>query len=251
MLARAILEDIGLTNAQSLVYLTLLEIGETTSGPLIEKTKLQNSVVYNALYQLIDHGLVTFILKGKHKSFSAVDPYILTKMLDEKRSKLQQILPDLRERQKMGSSKQEARIFKGWKGVYSAFLSIIEILPQKAEYIGFAAGFEEQFSEKTQEFFGKFHKLRADMNYNMKLIANESAREQVKKQLNVYDEYSYKRKPEFRFVPGFAPIGVIIFGDHVLEIAFGESLVAVIITSKQIADSHRKFFYALWKIAKK
>ena len=49
----SILEDIGLTNAQIKVYLSLLELGETTSGPLIKKSKLQNSVVYNALNQLI------------------------------------------------------------------------------------------------------------------------------------------------------------------------------------------------------
>ena len=139
----------------------------------------------------------------------------------------------------------------GWKGVAAAFMTIIETLPKGAEYIGFAAGYEEQYSEKTLEFFGKFHKMRQEMRYDMKLIANEAAREHVKKQFEVYKEYSYKKPPTFRFVPGFAPIGEIIFGDNVLEVAFGEEPIAVIITSKQIAESHRRFFYNLWKIAKK
>ena len=89
------------------------------------------------------------------------------------------------------------------------------------------------------------------MEYDMKLIANEAAREHVKKQFEVYKEHSHKKPPAFRFVPGFAPVGVIIFGDNVLEVAFGEEPIAVVITSKQIADSHRRFFYHLWKIAKK
>lgn len=246
----ALLEDIGLTHAQSRVYLTLLQLGQTTSGPLIEKSKLQNSVVYNALHQLIDQGLVTFILQGKRKYFTAVEPQQLLRVMDTKRMQLSRLLPQLLQMQQKSKSKQEARVFVGWKGVYAAFMTIIETLPKGAEYIGFAAGYEEQFSEETQQFFGKFHKMRQDMGYKMKLIANESAREQVKKQFGVYKAYSYKKPPAYRFVPGFAPIGEIIFGDNVLEVAFGEEPIAVIITSKQIVESHRRFFYNLWKIAK-
>jgi sugar-specific transcriptional regulator TrmB len=245
-----LLEDLGLTHAQSVIYLTLLQIGQTTSGPLIEKSKLQNSVVYNALHQLIEQGLVTFILQGKRKYFSAVEPQQLLLVIDSKRAQLSRAMPQLLQMQQKSRNKQEARVFTGWKGVYAAFMTIIETLPMGAEYIGFAAGFEEQFSEETQQFFGKFHKMRIDKDYKMKLIANESAREQVKKQFEVYKAYSYKKPPAYRFVPGFAPVGEIIFGDNVLEVAFGEEPIAVIIKSKQIADSHRRFFYNLWKIAK-
>ncbi|MBM3232716.1 hypothetical protein FJZ18_00935 [Candidatus Pacearchaeota archaeon] len=246
----AMLEELGLTRAQSVVYLKLLQIGQSTTGPLIEKTKMQNSVVYNALHQLIEQGLVSYILKGKRKYFSAVEPQQLLRIADTKRSQLERTLPSLLEMQKQGKSKQEARVFIGWKGVYAAFMTIIETLPKEAEYIGFAAGYEEQFSEKTQEFFGRFHKMRSDMRYKMKLIANESARSQVEQQFKVYKEYNYKKPPSYRFVPGFAPVGVIIFGDNVLEVAFGDEPIAIIITSKQIAESHRRFFYRLWEIAK-
>ncbi len=246
-----ILEELGLTRAQSIVYLRLLECGRTTSGLIIEKSKLQNSVVYNALHQLMDQGLVTYILQGKRKYFSAVDPRQLLRIIDIKRSRLAKTMPHLLHLQKQSQEKQEARVFTGWKGVAAAFMTIIERLPKGGEYIGFAAGYEDQYSEKTLEFFGRFHKLREEMQYDMKLIANEAAREHVKKQFEVYKEYSYATRPIFRFVPGFAPIGEVLFGDNVLEVAFGEEPIAVIITSKQIAASHRRFFYHLWKIAKK
>jgi len=246
-----ILEEIGLTHSQSIIYLALLQLGQTTSGPLIEKSKLQNSVVYNALNQLIEQGLVNFILQGKRKYFSAIEPKYLLKYLNDKKEKLEEILPRLVERQILSKNKQQARVFTGWKGVYTAFMTIIETLPPGSEYIGFAAGFEEQFSKETQEFFGKFHKKRAGMSYKMKLIANESARLQVKEQIKTYKEYSYDVFPEFKFVPGFAPVGLIIFGDNVLHVAMGDNPIAVIITSKQIADSQRRSFYNLWKIAKR
>ena len=241
----AVLEDIGLTNAQIKVYLALLELGETTSGPIIKKSELQNSVVYNALNQLIEQGLVTFVIRGKTKYFSATDPKNLIRFIEDKKEKIKELVPKLIIKQKLAKARQEARVFLGWRGVYTAFNYILEVLPKGSEYIGFAAGFEEQYTEESKRFFREFQKKRAKMRYKVKLIANESAKEQVKK----YEYYEKFGKPEYRFVPGFAPIGVIIFGDNVLNMAFEETPVAIITTSKQIAESYRKFFYEMWRIA--
>ncbi len=243
----SVLEDMGLTNAQIKVYIALLELGDSTSGPIIKKSKLQNSVVYNALNGLIEHGLVSFFLKGKRKHFSAADPRNLIKFMEEKKERLQELVPKLTVKQELSKSKQEAKMFLGWKGVKNAFESILEVLPNGSEYIGFAAGFEEQFTPEVRQFFWEFQKKRDRMNYDVKFIVNEAARNQVEK-FGFYKEFG---KPDFRFVPGFAPLGLIIFGDSVLHVAFEETPVAVIITSKQIADTTRRFFYAMWKIAKK
>ena len=243
----SVLEEIGLTNAQIKVYLALLELGETTSGPLIKKSELQNSVVYNALNQLIEQGLASFISKGKRKYFSAASPKTLLKVMEDKKEKIENLVPQLIAKQSFTKPKQEARVFIGWKGIYNAFNHILEVLPKGSEYIGFAAGFEEQYTEEAKQFFREFQKKREGMKYKVKLIVNESTREQVEK----YDYYTKFGRPEYRFVDGFAPVGVIIFGDSILNVAFEEQPVAVIITSKQIAESYRRFFYNMWETAKK
>ncbi len=242
----SVLEDLGLTNAQIKVYIALLELGETTSGPVLKKTRLQNSVVYNALNNLIEQGLVSFILKGKRKYFSATDPKNLIDFIEDKKEQLQELIPKLIKKQKLEKVKQEATIFLGWKGVYNAFNQIFEILPKGSEYIGFGAGFEEQYDEDVKRFFREYQKKRNLKRYKVKLIANEKSRKQVES----YKYYTKFGKPEFKFVPGFAPVGVIIFGDNVLNVAFEEIPVAVITTSKQIAESYRRFFYAMWAVAK-
>ncbi len=240
-----ILENVGFTKGEIRVYLALLELGETTTGPVIKKSGLQNSVVYNALSQLIEQGLVTFVLKGKRKHFSATSPKNLVKYVGDKKRRLEALLPELLIRQTLSRSKQEARVFLGWRGVYSAYNSILEVLPKYADYIGFAAGLEEYFTKRTIMFFKSYQRRRAEMNYKVKLVANESSREQA-------EEFIHgPGNVQFRFVPGFAPVGVVIFKDNVLHVAFGENPVAVIITSKQIAETTRRFFYAMWKIGKK
>ncbi len=242
----SILEDIGLTNAQIKVYISLLELGETTSGDIIKKSGLQSSVVYNAVNQLIQNGLISFISKGKRKYFLATDPSNLIKFLEDKKERLEEIVPQLISKQKSSKNKQEAQVFLGWKGIYNAFNIILDTLPKGAEYIGFAAGFDEQYTEQSQHFFKEFQKKRATRKYKVKLITNESERKNVEK----YEYYPKFGKPEYKFVNGFAPVGVIIFGDNVLNIAFEENPIAVIISSKQISNSYRKFFYSMWEIAK-
>lgn len=242
----SILQNIGFTNAQIKVYLALLELGQTTSGPIIKRSGLQNSVVYNALNQLIEQGLVSFVLKGQRKYFSATNPKNLITFIEDKKSKLEELVPELIAKQ-TPPPKQNAQVFLGWKGAYQAFNQILEVLPKGSEFIGFAVGFEEQYTEKVKQFFREFQKKRSMMDYKVKFIVNENSREQVKH----YGFYSKFKKPEFRFVPGYAPRGLIVFGDNVLSVAFGKEPVVVITTSKLIADNYRRAFSNMWKIAKK
>ncbi len=237
----SILEDIGLTKAQIKVYLALLEIGETTSGPIIKKSELQNSVVYNALNQLMEEGLVSFILRGKTKYFQAADPKNLVTYIETKKSRLLSILPQLT--QKKEQKQHEAKVFVGWKGVYAAFDSILDELPAGSEYIGFAAGAESQFSDETKTFFRIYNRKRSDMEYKVKLIANESARKTIEK----YEYEPGQKKPHYKFVKGISFNGIIIFNDKVLQVAFEDEPVAIIISSRAMAESFRKVFTSYWK----
>ncbi|MFH1802300.1 MAG: helix-turn-helix domain-containing protein [archaeon] len=242
----SVLEDIGMTNSQVKVYLTLLELEEAKSGEIISKSKLQSSVVYNALNQLTQKGLVSFISKGQIKHFFATDPKSLISYVEDKKNKVKELVPKLIKKREF-QIKQEAQVFSGWKGIYFAFNKILEILTKGSEYIAWGAGFEEQYTEEAKKFFHDFQKKRADKKYLVKIIVNENSRKQVEG----YDWYPKFGKPEYRYVPGFSPKGTVIFGDNVLIVAFEETPIAVLITSKTIAESHRKAFHAMWKLAKK
>src|SRR3989338_11627246 len=111
-----ILEDIGMTQGEIKVYLALLELGETTAGFIKKKTKLQNSVVHLCLGNLIDKGLVNYVEKGKRRFYTATEPEKLLGFLDEKRRRLQGILPALLRKQKE-AVKYKVNIYEGQKGL--------------------------------------------------------------------------------------------------------------------------------------
>ena len=79
----SILEDLGLTQAETKVYLALLELGSSTAGPILEKSGLQNSVVHRALNSLIAKGLINFVSEGKRKIYQATNPEKIIEATDK------------------------------------------------------------------------------------------------------------------------------------------------------------------------
>ncbi len=67
MIDEALFEEIGLSKGETKVYLTLLEIGTSKVGRVIEKSKLQSSTVHTCLNTLLEKGLIKFVKKGKIK----------------------------------------------------------------------------------------------------------------------------------------------------------------------------------------
>ena len=69
-----LLEDIGLTEGETKVYLSLLRMGESKTGPISKEAEVSSSKVYKILDRLISKGLIVYVIKGKVKFFSAVEP---------------------------------------------------------------------------------------------------------------------------------------------------------------------------------
>jgi len=121
-----ILEDIGLSNAEIKVYLTLLELGTSTAGPILEKSGLQNSVVHMTLNKLIERGFVTFVKEGKRNHYQASDPKHIIDFINEKKERFQEILPELLLKQKQAKEKPEIITFRGINGIKELLMELLE-----------------------------------------------------------------------------------------------------------------------------
>ena len=68
------LRESGLTDGEIKVYTALLELGASTTGPIIEKSGVAKSIVYQLLDKLTAKGLVSYITKEKTKHYQAAEP---------------------------------------------------------------------------------------------------------------------------------------------------------------------------------
>lgn len=244
-----LLEEIGLTKGEIRVYLALLELGETTTGAIIKTSKITGSKVYEILDKLIQKGLVSYIFKEKTKYFQASSPkrildYVDEKerLLTEKKTQIEQLIPELELKQKEKEKTQSSQIFEGYKGVRTVFNLILENLGPNEEYYAFTLG-EELKQKNVILFLKSHHRRRIAKRIKVKIIAN-------KKDKSIFERELAKLKQlQIRYYDQPVPLGLFIFKDYIATFTFKEKPTAFLIRSEQIAESYKDFFIHLWNIS--
>jgi len=236
--------DLGFSERETKVYLALLELGETTVGPIAAKTRIQHSKVYQTIEKLIDRGLATFVIKSKTKHFQAQSPNRILSMIREKERNFQGILPELEQRQKQVQSPQTARIYEGYKAIKSMYESIIEELNKKSYYYVFA--FRNEYIEPpmASRFLRDIHIKLSRKRVDDRLIVHRSVRKEFLK------NYSGIRKIKYRFTDLNIPFGLVIINDRVINWTWGKRPTAIEIVSGQIAGQYKEFFLEIWKLSR-
>ena len=232
------LKSIGLSEGEAKVYLALIKLGSSFAGELTSKAQINRTNVYGALERLIEKGLVSFVISDGKKFFSPTSPKRLKELLEEKQQKLDSELPSLESEYNSSKSSEEATVFKGKKGIKSAFESVL-----RENKPIFAYGAESMFADLFPIYMYQWNSKRVLNNNTLKIIYNELVRLKKKESLGLI-EIKYAPK-EYQ-----SPSTVMICGELTLIIAW-ESLFVFYIRSKEVAKSNMNFFNILWKIAKK
>ena len=107
------LKNLGMTQNEVEVYLTLIETGELSVNDIGSKSGLHRQVCYDALDRLLEKGFVSYIRKNNKKFFKALEPKKLIDYLDEKKDEINSILPKLDSLFKTENQETEVELIKG------------------------------------------------------------------------------------------------------------------------------------------
>lgn len=240
------LKKIGLTGNEISVYLALLEIGSSTTGDIIKKSHLHSSRVYECLEKLQSKGLVSYVVKANRKYFEATNPERLIDYLEEKqknieeeKSEVKKIIPELVAKHKITKSIQEANIYSGYKGIRSLLNNLLQELKYGGEYYVFGA--EGGMRDVLGPYFTLYQKQKAKFKIKSKVIFGEKARK-----TKLLEEY----KGDSRFIPSefSSPTDTFIYDDKIIIFIWNEKPpFAVLIKNKSAAESYKNYFKVLWK----
>ncbi|MBN2051908.1 hypothetical protein JW756_00215 [Candidatus Woesearchaeota archaeon] len=243
-----ILEQIGLTRSEIKVYLALLELGVTTTGPIVNKSGASSSKIYEILDRLIKKGLVSYIRKGKTKNFEAAPPsrildYFKEKdeELDRQRKQVEQLLPELEIKRQLSKHQEEATIYKGMKGVETAFYDALKLMKKGETF--YVYGIPPR-SDKINYFFVKWNKERAKLGIKAKQLFNESARGE----LQALPENNPLSQIKVMQQDQVMPVGINIFNDQVILFPSEteKQPLLIVINNKEIAQSFKTQFDIFW-----
>ena len=243
-----LLENIGLTRGEIKVYLTLLKLGETTTGKIIEEAQISSGKIYEILEKLIKKGLASYTIKEKTKYFSAASPNRILdflhekeKSIKEKEQELLKELPALLSIEKASKKEYETNLFKGLKGIQTAIFEALEDLREKDEVL--AMGIISHKKEQYNLLWQRWHKERINKKVVCKAIFSDE-------DTDYFKIFKKMRLTDVKVLTGITPSAIDIMGKRVLIFVYGEEPSCLSIKNKEIAQSFTSFFETLWKIAK-
>ena len=250
---KEILQEIGLTEAESKIYLALLDIGESTIGPIANRSGVAYSKIYILLEKLIEKGLASYIIKNKVKYFSPADPKKILNYLDKKKQNIEDqkkqvedILPQLKGKLKQIKEKERVEVFEGYEGLKTVYNEELESLNKNDEVLilGGSAGIYTN-KQRYQIFFKKINQLRLKKKIKYKIIFNENVRKEENAKF-----WENQNLTEVKYLLENTPASLNIHSNRVMIIYWTQEIPKVfLISSKIAADSFKKYFEALWKIS--
>lgn len=235
MMDIAILEGLGLSKGEIKAYLTLLQIGESKVGGIIEKSGMASSAIHNSINTLIEKGLISYIKKGKIKVYRAAPPKQIISFIDEKKKRISEILPDLEARQDKFKEKEEAEIFEGIKGITTMLNLLIEDTKRGDEYRFFAVHLVGKDKE-IQDFFEAYDIKRKDRG----LIIKGLAKKELKHLFN------NRRMLKMKYPRCPIPADTSMCKNKIALISWGEKPVGYLIRSKEIYNQYKEYFDDIW-----
>ena len=236
----SILEDIGLSPTEIKIFLTILELGESKAGKIIEKSGLQSSSAYNAINSLINRGLVSYIKKSQVKYYKAADPEAILDYLDLKKREFLKILPELKEKQNKKQS-EGVEFFKSFKGMKTIMLELLKDAKKGDVYRTFSVENPEEYEKAREKVFKATKQIIKDKEIKMKGLFHKKNRYKPAKS-------SIMQK---RYLNAPMPPNTIIINDKVAIISWHDEPSGILIHSKDIAQTYEEFFEHMWKKAKK
>lgn len=241
-----LLREIGLTDSEIKVYLTLLELGDSTKGPITNSSQITGSKTYEILERLKHKGLISEYIKDKIKHYKASNPNQILRYLEEKQEKItdveekiKNILPTLLLKFQSSKKDQEVELFTGLKGLQAIFYEQIEIMNSgETNYvIGGTKGIDE---EAVIAFFQKIHQLRAKKKIKTKMLYNKRQKTNTDELFNTYAYTTTK------YIDHTSPVAINIYNDRTVIIIFGKQISAIHIKSEEVANSFLEYFHMLW-----
>ncbi len=247
------LHKIGLTEGEIKVYNALLDLGETTRTELASKSGISPSKIYDVCNRLVEKGLINSVKKNGIIHFSAANPNRIKDFLEQKEEDIEnekvilhKLLPDLILKYNKTKVKTDIEVFYGWEGMKTIYSEISESLSKGDENLIFGASMGRNY-EKSDHFFSNYYKKVNKKKYKIKIIFNEEVRGHAER-----TNYFVKSKiHEVRYLHQNTFTELNLYKDTVLIIMLLEKPIIIRVKNKDAADSFKKFFDTMWKIAKK
>ena len=231
-----IIEQLGFSRNEAIVYIELLHTKKATAVQLSKKTKLHRRTIYDNLNLLSMKGVVSSVKETGSTYFIPCHPKNLLSELDSKRASLEKIMPALESLYMQDSEEPEVELIRGKDGI----LRMLHEAQRKNESIYWIGAGGILFSTLGDELKGLDKSLR---KLDIRMVQPSGFKSKLKiKNLRILPKTHSLN----------STVAIAVFGDVVaIGSLEGRDVTIVKIRSASYAKAFKNYFDILWSISKK
>jgi len=241
-------QELGLSPNEARIYEALLELGKSSVSEIAAKTNIHRRNIYDAVNRLVEKGIITTVIGDKDSHYIPVDPNKLLEVVEEKREKLEKVMPALEDLFKQNKENEGIYILKGMEGYRNTIRDILDVGES-----GYTIGGKGIWTNpESDPLVQGLMKGMLKKNMQWRTLFDATTKEQVQEM----KKYSYLT---YRFLPEkySSPTAIDIYGDRVVLFVNDnldtpdENITIFMMVSKKLADRYKKWFEFMWDNAKK
>jgi len=238
-------DEIGFSERERKVYLALLEVGTSTVGPVISRSGIPSSKIYETMEKLVAKGVVSFSIRDNKRYYSASNPKVLLNFMDEKRIKVEnELIPRLEGLYGLSKTEKRATIYEEVAGIKTVYEKALAEM--KKGDILYVLSSPSKSNILLGPYLDYFHERRIAKGVVMKILYNKEAK-----------KYGEKRKKmkltNVRYLPEKQAVmsAINMYLDYSLIFDYSKTPSVIQIKSASVTKNFVTYFDMLWKSAKK
>ena len=238
-----LLSQIGLSKNSAIIYLSLLEHGESTITQLTNYSLLQRVQLYRLLPYLIETWLVILTHKGKKKYYSPANPNKINEIYEEMQKNNQWSIQQLLEKYANLNNKPTVTYNQWKKWITHVFTDIVESLKKWDVFYRITS--ETDVEKINREYLPKNYREKRDQK-------------QLERYVIMSSNAALKKQSRWERDLKVIPSNIDSFEDNILMTIYSNKVwfidfnteTSILIESKEIANFQKKLFKLLFKSLK-
>ena len=236
------LKGLGLSEKESQVYLSTLELGQSPASEIAENATMNRVTVYGLLEDLCIRGYIERSEIHGAKHYTAISPQILLEEAKARTNSFEESLPMLLMLQGSSEIKPHVRMFEGLEEVKKAYQIT---LSAQSEILNFAN------SNKIRAFWP---------NYQEEYISDRKAKgiwlrglypeDEDGREVQDQDEQEYRETRLIDHKYFSAENEIKMFDNQVLIVSYTPQPFAILIESSTVYETQKQIFEMVWGFAK-
>jgi len=242
--AKRVLSQLGLSNSEIGIYLTLLQSGPSSVQDISRASGINRVTIYSALANLEKQGLIAETKKGTRRLFVAERPEELKTIVEERGEEIQKInldleslvLPVLKAINVNQENKPEIRFYEGIDGIYKVYEQMLE----SHDIIGCGSYDSVMKVSSWKEEEKYFHRIKHKKIFYRAILEDTP--------INRKFAAIAKGIAHFKFLEEGTKLSADIhaYGDQVSLMSY-EKVTATVIRDETIAKSLRMMLEFMWE----